>query len=361
MPRTPKPFYWRGGWYTDFRGERTHLASGKENKSAAEDELLRLRHKALEQDGKVHPDITVLQLIDLFLDSVKVEKSEYTYADYSRWLHEFAKQHGQRRVRSVTRLMAQQFKNEWAKKEYKKGKVYQPKTINHALIGLRRCWNWGIDAGLIQPANPFGKVPMLHAEGRQRLVKPEEFRALLRNAGDIHFLHVLLALRYTPARPGDIRTLTYPMIDWERHVWVIPKHKTTRTMKKPMPRIIPMPPVIEQMLRYRLQRFGKTDRVFTNSDLHPWKRDGFALRMRRVRDRAGIKADENGENLVMYTNRHTLLTQAARNGANGPQLQLLGGWTSLQMADRYVHLAETDTYEAGLKAIQGLQPQRSAK
>ena len=85
------------------------------------------------------------------------------------------------------------------------------------------------------------------------------------------------------------------------------------------------------------------------------------LRMRRVRDRAGIKPDDNGENLVMYTNRHTLLTQAARNGANGPQLQLLGGWTSLQMADRYVHLAETDTYEAGLRAIQGLQPQRSVK
>lgn len=201
MARTPKPFFWRDGWYTDFGGERKLLAQGKENKTAAEDELLRLRHKALQQDGKVHPDITVLQLIDLFLDSVKVEKSEHTYADYSRWLHEFAKQHGQRRVRSVTRLMAQQFKNEWAKKEYNKGKVYHPKTINHALIGLRRCWNWAIDAGPIQPANPFGKVPMLHAEGRQRLVKPEEFRALPRNAGDIHSLHVLLALlalRYTP-------------------------------------------------------------------------------------------------------------------------------------------------------------------
>jgi len=149
MPRTPKPFYWRDGWYTDFGGERKLLAKGKENKTAAEDELLRLRHKQLEQDGKVYPDMTVLQLIDLFLDAVKVEKSEHTYADYSRWLHEFAKQHGHRRVRSVTRLMAQQFRNEWAKKEYKKGKVYQPKTINHALIGLRRCWNWGIDAAAV--------------------------------------------------------------------------------------------------------------------------------------------------------------------------------------------------------------------
>lgn len=325
MPRTPKPFYWRDGWYTDLGGERKLLAKGKENKSTAEDELLRLRHKQLEQDGKVHPDMTVLQLIDLFLDSVKIEKSEYTYADYSRWLREFAKQHGHRQVRSVTRLMAQQFRNAWAKKEFKKGKVYRPKTINHALISLRRCWNWAIDTGLIPPVNPFGKLAMLYAEGRQRLVKPDEFRALLRNAGDIHFLHILFALRFTPAHPGDIRSLTYPMIDWERHVWVIPKHKTTRTMKKPKPRIIPMPPVVEKLIRHRLQRFGRTDRVFTNSDLHPWMRDGFVLRMSRVRDRAGIKPDENGENLVMYTNRHTLLTEAARNGASGPQFQLLGG------------------------------------
>lgn len=151
------------------------------------------------------------------------------------------------------------------------------------------------------------------------------------------------------------------MIDWERHVWVIPKHKTSRTMKKPKPRIIPMPPVIEAMLRYRLRRFGRTEVVFTNSRLRPWKRDGFAVRMRRVRDRAGITPDDNGENLVMSTSRHTLLTQAARNGASGPQLQLLGGWTSLQMADRYVHLAESDTYQAGLKAIEGLGRHRSEK
>ncbi len=361
MPRTPKPFFWRGSWYTDFGGQRTLLAKGKSNKSAAEDALLHLRHQHSLQDGKSYPELTVLQLIDVFLDAIKVEKTHHTYIDYHRWLHEFAKQHGQRRAKDVTRLMAQQFKNDWAIREYRPGKVYKPKTINHALIGLKRCWNWAIDTGLVPPPNPFAKLPLLHAEGRQRLATHAEFQKLLRHAGDIHFRHVLLALRNTPARPGDLRALTYPMIDWDKHLWIIPRHKTSRTMKKPRPRIIAMPPVVERMLRYRLRRFGAKERVFTNRRGRPWKKDALVLRMRRVRERGGIPMDENGENLVLYTNRHTLLTEAARHGVTGPQLQLLGGWTSIQMADRYVHLAEEDTYRAGLKAAEGLRHQRSEK
>ncbi len=361
MPRTPKPFFWRDGWYTDFGGQRTLLTKGKQNKAAAEDALLRLRHQKIDDNGKVYPELTVVQLIDLFLDAVQVEKTNFTYVDYKRWLHEFAKQHGQRKARDVTRLMAQQFKNDWAIREYKPGKVYKGKTINHALIGLKRCWNWAIDTGLLPPPNPFAKVPLLHTDGRQRLATSQEFQALLRHAGDVHFKHVLLALRYTPARPGDLRALTYPMIDWERHLWIIPKHKSTRTAKKPKPRVIAMPPVIEQMLRYRLNRYGPTDRVFFNRRGRPWKKDALVLRMRRVRERAGIVADANGENLVLYSNRHTLLTEAARNGVTGPQLQMLGGWTSLEMAQKYVHLAEQDTYAAGLKAAEGIQRQRSGK
>jgi integrase len=331
------------------------LARGKHNKSAAEDELLRLRHQRSLQDGKSYPDLTVLQLIDLFLDAIKAEKTGYTYSDYSRWLHEFALAHGHRKARDITKLMVLQFKNTWATREYKPGKIYKPKTVNHALIGLRRCWNWAIDNDLVPPPSPFAKLELLYAEGRQRLATPEEFQALLRHASDVHFKHVLLAMRYTPARPGDLRSLTYKMIDWDRHLWIIPRHKSSRTAKKPKPRIIPVPPVVEAMLRYRLRRFGRTERVFTNRRGRPWKRDGLVLRMRRVRERAGIQPDEKGEHLVMHTNRHTYLTEAARNGATGPQLQLLGGWTSLDMADRYVHLAEKDTYEAGLKAVEALR------
>lgn len=361
MPRPPKPFLWRDGWYTDYGGQRTLLAKGRHNRAAAQDALLRLQHQNTLLEGKTYPDLTVLQLVDLFLDAVKVEKTNHTYLDYHRWLHEFAKQHGHRKARDVTRLMAQQFKNDWASRAYRPGKVYKPKTINHALIGLKRCWNWAIDTGLLAPPNPFGKLPLLHCEGRQRLASLDEFQLLLRHAGDSAFRHVLLALRYTPARPGDVRVLTYAMIDWDKHVWVLPRHKTSRTMKKPRPRVIPMPPVVERLLRYRLQRHGGAERVFLNARGQPWCKDSLVLRMRRVRERAGIGPDDNGENLVLYSSRHTLLTEAARSGVSGPRLQLLGGWTTSAMTDKYVHLAEQDAYEAGVQAAEGLRRQRSGK
>ena len=56
MPRIPKPFFWRGGWYTDFGGQRQLLAKGEHNKSAADDALLRLRHQDLLADGKTFPE-----------------------------------------------------------------------------------------------------------------------------------------------------------------------------------------------------------------------------------------------------------------------------------------------------------------
>lgn len=45
MPRPPKPFFWRDGWYTDDGGQRTLLAKGRHNRTAAQDALLRLRHQ----------------------------------------------------------------------------------------------------------------------------------------------------------------------------------------------------------------------------------------------------------------------------------------------------------------------------
>lgn len=46
-----KPFYLRYGWYTDFGGERTLLAKGRENERAAQNELLRLRSLP---EGEIH-------------------------------------------------------------------------------------------------------------------------------------------------------------------------------------------------------------------------------------------------------------------------------------------------------------------
>jgi site-specific recombinase XerD len=80
--------------------------------------------------------------------------------------------------------------------------------------------------------------------------------------------------------------------------------------------------------------------------------------MRRCRERAGITPDQNGEQLVLYSNRHTFLTNAAAEGLSAHQVQGLAGHTDIRMAERYVHMARKDIYEAGLKVTGRLRQRK---
>lgn len=365
MPRPPKPFPWRDGWYTDVGGPRTFLIEKSASRAEAQEELRKLLNERDQPGGRSSANLTVVELIALFLETVQAENGRTTYLDYRRWLTEFARLHGGKQVRRITRLDAQQFKTVLLRLICPATeKPYKPKTINHALIALKRCWNWAIDAEIIVARNPFAKLKLLHAEGRQRIATDKEFQTLLRHS-DALFRQVLLCLRYMPLRPQDLRTLQWQgenRVDFETHCWVLGNHKTKRTSKKKEPRIIVMPPFVEKLLRSRQKDAGTASHVFLNEDGNPWKKDALVLRMRRLRERAGIKADANGEEFVLYTNRHTFCTKAAVV-LTGAELQALAGHTDYRTTQKYVHLAQQHKVlaAAATKAADVLRPQRPSK
>src|SRR5207237_4740268 len=102
--------------------------------------------------------------------------------------------------------------------------------------------------------------------------------------------------------------LAWPMVKWDLHRWVIHEHKTTKTARVPKTLIIGMNAEVEEMLRERLAKYGEGERVFLNEDGKPWTRNALGLRMRRLRKRAGVRADGRGEEFVLYTQRHTFIT-----------------------------------------------------
>jgi integrase len=366
MPRPAKPYLSRGWYVTNLGGKRQRLCPQADGLRAARDALLRVQQEHQDNGGRPFPGLSVVELAALFLDTVKVEKAQDTYAVYQRWLTEFAKLHGGKQARLITRLEAQQFKNDLARRTWVRNKQparpYKPKTVNHALIALKRCWNWGIESEILPPKNPFSKIPLLHTEGRQRVMTDEEFQALLRHSTDSRFRQILIALRYTSARPGEVRNLTWAQVDWVNHRWVIHRHKSSRTAKVSKPKIIPMCPCVENLTRWLHARQGDQPHVFLNSRGQPWTKDAFVQRMDGLRQRAGIVADENGENLVLYHHRHTFLTAAASNeGISGPMLQQLAGHTDPRTTERYAHLANKDIHRAGMRVAEGLRPQRPGK
>lgn len=187
MPRSPKPFRWRDGWYTDAGGQRTFLIEKAASRKYAEAELRKVLDER-EQNGStiINPNLTVAELSALFLEAVQAEHGRTTYQDYQRWLTEFGKEHGAKLVRRIRRYDAQRFKAKVMQATNPRtGKTYKPKTVNHALIALKRCWNWASEAELVTCRNPFAGIPMLPSDGRQRIGTDDEFRTLLRHSDSL--------------------------------------------------------------------------------------------------------------------------------------------------------------------------------
>ena len=66
----------------------------------------------------------------------------------------------------------------------------------------------------------------------------------------------------------------------------------------------------------------------------PWNRSSLGLRMRRLRERAGLPDD-----VKLYGIRHQFGTQSIVNGVDVKTLSELMGHTSTRMTEHYLHLA----------------------
>lgn len=363
MPRQAKPYAERGWYISRPNGTYLKLCPIADGMGEAR-RVLKLKLAELEQErdptGRQPTRLTVTELFGLFLEDVQTNKDEDTFRDYQRWCTEFARQYGNKPARSVTRAEANDFKLWLTRSTYVKGnqppRPYSPKSVNHALIALRRAFNWAIETDRLPfGRNPFAKVRLLHVEGRHRLATEEEFQALLRHCSSEAFRDVLVVMRGTGARPQDVYSLEWSMVDWENGMWVVHKHKTSRTARQPKPRVIPMNDVVEQVLRKRAEMFGTSGRVFLNAKQKPWTKDLLCQSMRRLREKAGIKPDEQGEQFVLYTNRHTYLTRAGMD-ASVPQALLseLAGHTDVRTTAKYVHANKMAVAEAGRRVANGL-------
>ncbi len=355
MPRRPKPFFHRGWWCTNVGGSRTKLAQGRDNKAAAEDALLDLLHeRRLHPDRKTYPQLTVRDLGDKFLDWIEIHRAPDTYADYRAGLAEWVKLHGHRWARDIHSLDLEEWKGQLLKKGLSNC------TVNHAIVAVKVCWSWAVKQ---EPAlllsNPLQKVQKLDAEGRERTFTRNEFLALLRTT-DALFRQVLLFFRLTGIRPGEFCRLSWSQVKFQHPLLVIRRHKSRRTAKTKKPRIIHLPPAAERMLRWRLRQLGYApddrpaavdgERVFLNERGRPWTVNALRCRMRRLRVKAGVGPDENGEQIVMYTARHTFGTAAAAEGVSDRRLAELMGHTDTKMTQKYIHLANPDLRKAVLEA-----------
>jgi integrase/recombinase XerD len=327
MARTPRPWFWkeRDGWFISLNGKRIPLAKGKANKKLAEARFheLMLELRANPAPGSDQP--TVVSIIENYLAHAERRLEARNYAEQRAVLQRFAEAHGYRRVADckpfdLTRWLDANpaWKADW--------------TLHRIVATVKRPFDWAVGQGLVA-ANPFRSVN--HRPGApRRPITDAEFQAMLRGAPGRRgrpFRQVLIFLRFTGCRPGEMAALKWDAIDLDGGVIVLDRHKTARKVRKP--RLVPLVPVVVKLLIH-LRRTSEGEFVFRNDRGHAWHRSALSLRIQRCRRRQGISPAA-----TLYGVRHRFGTAAIVRGVDIKTLSLLLGHATTRMTEYYVHLS----------------------
>lgn len=204
-------------------------------------------------------------------------------------------------------------------------------TIRRIVRCIQRPFNWAEDEGLIT-RSPFRRMKCKKSK-RGRPMTLGERQAFLRGSSP-EYRRFLIALWFTGARPGELRTLDKRELDLEiRRQAVQEKHKTATMREDQEPRVLILHPVVVKLLIWILRR-QEGERIFLNQHGKPWSEWWLPTYFARRRKALGIPFD-----CKQYGARHAFGTNAVLRDVDLITLSELLGHTTLDMTRRYVHVA----------------------
>ncbi len=332
MARKPNDKPWLHGassWWCATIGGRRKKLDKDYNVACRKLKSLRRKAQHAQPANRDWLDAPFSELADEFLDDVKARKPASTYRSVRNKILRALRILGiTLRVVEMRKLHLSKIEQAMCKEEY------SPTTTRDTIAIVQQVLNWAVDQELLD-TSPVPKYKKPAAHSRSRVITTEEFSAIFRKS-DRNFRRFLIALRLTGCRPGEVRKLIWEWVDLERGLWIIPEHKTIDRMKQPRPRIIPLPRTLYMMCRWLARRpHDADDHVFLNGLGTPYTMDCVVRKMARLRERAGIKA-KGGEQIVLYSNRHTFGTESSGK-ISDIELAELMGHTDVRTTQRYTH------------------------
>lgn len=207
-------------------------------------------------------------------------------------------------------------------KLHRKAKV-SGSTVNRELALLKRMFNLAITWDLYLDLNPFRKVKFFREFNTGlRVVSPEEEEKLLRNAAP-YFQDLIRFALNTGLRIGEVFSLQWSSVDWEKSILNVFAPKTQKT------RVVPLNAEARKVLEY--WALGKRNEfVFYNPETgKPFVdlKAGFAL--------ACHKAEISG--VTWHTLRHTFASRLVNRGVDIVTVQELLGHSTVTVTMRYTH------------------------
>lgn len=274
-------------------------------------------------------------LIAQFLAFVRDRQAARTFDYYEVWLDRFAAHVGDIPVADVRRHHLLTYAKSW----------YEFQTV-------QRLFRWACTEMEIIEANPFAGIKRPPLGNRRRVLCRREVIALQRGS-DRTFRPFVLALIETAARPQEIRSVRWDQLRDGNGMAAVPSalelpggwleltefKARTRRRNPNAVRVLFLTDRLRRLLARLWQRAkDRNGEIFLNSVGKVWNRNSLRCRMRRLRDRLGMKADSSGEKIVLYTLRHSAATDMAAGGIGEHALADVLGHTSTRTTQRYVHL-----------------------
>lgn len=225
---------------------------------------------------------------------------------------------------------------------------------------VRRLCRWATVEARLIPVNPLDGMKTRRQGSRGRVLDRAEVVRLLRFAAPA-FRRLLVALVESIARPREMRAVKWGDI-WRSGSprWtpaelaggrcyfrlVAFKGQTLRRDRLAVRNIPISRRLARMLLRFEISKRNAAYPIFVNSAGRPWTHNAVRCAFRRLRVRAEVAADANGENAVAYSLRHTAATAAIAAGVKGLVLAELMGHSDVRMTQRYVHLRPDHLIEA---------------
>ncbi len=267
------------------------------------------------------PVACVREIVELYLSQAK-------YSDQSRevrmrFLEPFMRDFGERAVASCT-------PGDLALWIHRHKAWKSPWTIRTVARFVNRPFNWANGLRLID-ANPFASVTFEEGEPRRPMTNAE-FWLIYRHASDGRFRRVLLFLRWTGARPGEMARATWLDVDWVRAAIILAEHKSRRKTRKP--RVIPLSDRCLKMLAWMRRQVEGDGLIFVSQRGKAWTSANIARRLENLKLRHGLAKD-----CVLYGTRHAFGTNGVLRGANLMLISKAMGHSSISITERYyVHI-----------------------
>ena len=277
--------------------------------------------EALHTPAESH-NATTAALFEAFLDWSHRNNESSTYDSYRAYLQSFIDIHGAAAVRDLKPFHV----TRWLDRHDGWGQS----TRRGAITAVKRALNWATDEGLI-PANPLKQVKKPPVRRRDKVLSPEEQKAIAAAPRDEAFRNFLFAMEHTGCGPGEVMTVSAAQVDLDAGTWTFGRHKTVKKTQKP--RVVYLTAPLVELSR-RLMADHPGGPLFRNSRGRPWNRNAVRCRFRRLRKKLNLDSG-----VVAYAYRHTFATTGLEDGVPIATMAELLGHTSTQMiSEHYGHL-----------------------